>query len=241
MRVNPVFLAAMVCVTSTMALAASPETAAVSPVAQTATPAAVKDTAIAAATAEDSVVSAVGSIRVVSLPDGAALGVDGQDRGATPVTVGNLSVGEHAIELRKPGHYLKKARITVAADTVTEYSFELLAPAGLRVTSTPAGADVVLDGKSVGTTPASADKLKPGPHQLEVSMSTYTTVKRSVELASGATDTVSIALAHTKEYADSVALAEKPRSGKSLAIRIIVLSVFVLFGAGILVAELAGP
>ena len=73
-------------------------------------------------------------------------------------------------------------------------SFELSAPARLIVTSTPAEAQVLVDGKAVGVTPLTVDKLKPGEHGIDISRAGFRSVSKTISLASGATDSLAVVL-----------------------------------------------
>ena len=70
-------------------------------------------------------------------------------------------------------------------------------PGQLAIDSTPAGAQVQLDGKSDPSwvTPLSVSNLDPGPHTITISKSGYTSDTRTVQVTSGNRATASIKLA----------------------------------------------
>lgn len=58
---------------------------------------------------------AVGVLRVISNLEGALVYLDGTQAGKTPVTIENVSVGQHVVELRAPGHDDARQSIIVTA------------------------------------------------------------------------------------------------------------------------------
>ncbi len=194
-----------------------------------------------------------GSLRIVSVPPGAAVVLDGEERGETPLELSGLKPGAHKLQLRKPGHYLKKATLRVRADTTLDINLKLTKPASLHIRSRPEKATVGIDGKKVGTTPWSTSTLKPGTHTITVTTGGYRAWEKSIKLGSGQSDTLDVALEKTgtagkptapptEEAAeeDVDAVDEEATEGPPVG-RIVVLSVFALFGIGILLAELTGP
>jgi TolB-like protein len=70
------------------------------------------------------------------------------------------------------------------------------APARYAVESRPAGAEVLVDGRSAGVTPISVD-LSAGPHKLTVRAGGYDISERSVSVESGSNGVVAVDLAPT--------------------------------------------
>lgn len=199
-----------------------------------------------------------GLVKITSVPEGAVLIFDGKNVGTTPVELSEVEPGEHAVQLRKPGFFLKKARIRIPEGRTADYSFDLLAPACLVVESEPENATVIMKKKRIGTTPFSSCKLKPGTYEIAVALEGYGVVTRSVELAEERSDTIQVNLTPVEppqkdeeEMDASTSRGEQPQHeavegqrsirDQSVAVRLVVLSVFVLFGVGILIAELSGP
>ncbi len=58
------------------------------------------------------------------------------------------------------------------------------AAASVQLSSSPAGADITIDGSYVGNTPTLI-KLKPGPHSIKMTLSGYAPWERSIETAAG--------------------------------------------------------
>ena len=60
-----------------------------------------------------------GGLRVISTPVGAQVFVDGKARGVTPLTITDLAVGRHAVELKSAAGTIERT-VTVAADKTAE-------------------------------------------------------------------------------------------------------------------------
>ncbi|MEO6953957.1 MAG: PEGA domain-containing protein [Polyangia bacterium] len=65
---------------------------------------------------------------------------------------------------------------------------------GIAIQSTPADAQVLLDGVAVGHTPARARDIKPGPHTVTITLDGYQPATRSVDVHIGALETVIVRL-----------------------------------------------
>lgn len=94
-------------------------------------------------------------VNVTSQPSGASVIVDGNDRGTTPVTLFDLEPGRHHIKYRMAGYYEADRFV----DTTTEGPFieknvVLSEKKGiLLIKSEPQGANIIIDGVTVGQTP----------------------------------------------------------------------------------------
>ena len=114
---------------------------------------------------------ATGLVKVDSEPAGAAVSVDGQPRGVTPVEVAGLDLGSHDVKLELKGYDAKTESVVFTADALSaEVKGALTRTAPLTgsadILSTPAGATVSVDGSTVGYTPLTNWKLKPGTHKV---------------------------------------------------------------------------
>ncbi|MFM1897615.1 MAG: hypothetical protein RLZZ385_2689 [Pseudomonadota bacterium] len=110
------------------------------------------------------------SIDVLELRD-VRVQVDGVDVGVTPLVDMDMEAGEREIVLSKERYQPYREVLNIEGRQVPE-SFEFeLAPAWATVSlsSDPPGADVLVDGELVGTTPLQADILE-GEHELTVKL-----------------------------------------------------------------------
>jgi len=141
--------------------------------------------------------SARSPVTVASIPEGAGVWVDGEDRGVTPLTL-SLAAGKRRIELRLPGYAVATAELEVQAGTAPELPpFHLKpAPGRVEVSSVPSGAEVAVgaDYSYRGRTPLTL-ALAPGrSHRVRLFKAGYERAERSVEVSAGEPVRLSVAL-----------------------------------------------
>lgn len=83
----------------------------------------------------------------------------------------------------------------------------------LRVTSSPAGATVVLDGRRIGTTPLAVSNLAVGRHTLHLSKGGFENVARNVDIRAGAEFEADLDLRPRAAAVSPPAAAVAPRAG----------------------------
>jgi hypothetical protein len=142
-----------------------------------------------------------GSIAVTPTPAGATLYLDGRSTGfVTPYTLTNVAAGSHQVTVTKTGYTNPTAQtLTVTAGQTVSASFTLQSATNtgsITVTSSPAGAEIFLDGADTGyTTPYTLTNVATGTHKVQVQKSGYaTTVTKSVTVVAGSTASVSFTL-----------------------------------------------
>ncbi len=112
---------------------------------------------------------AFGTLALTSAPSGAAVEIDGRRRGVTPLTIPRLPSGSYLVSLQLRNHFRARQRVRISDGATTSRHVVLQSDRGrLRVTSTPAGATVSLDGQKVGRTPLSLAAVAAGPHRVRV-------------------------------------------------------------------------
>jgi hypothetical protein len=103
-----------------------------------------------------------------STATGAVLSQNAEDREVTPVTIPDLPVGVNVLELSSPGYQDKTIQAIVTEGVVSEVRVPLPAVSGtLYVNTTPAGAEISLDGRQAGIAPILLQDLVPGNHTLD--------------------------------------------------------------------------
>jgi hypothetical protein len=135
-----------------------------------------------------------GTVTVTSRPAGAQILINGQPQGISPLTL-RVPAGDHALELRSSGP-TQVMGLHVERDASISRFFDLpvgTAAASLRVSSTPAGARVLVDGHVRGRAPLLVAGLSPGPHTVRAEQGALL-LERSVMLESGATMAVALPL-----------------------------------------------
>jgi TonB family protein len=127
----------------------------------------------------------LGAVHIESQPPGATVTVDNQPRGVTPLDVADLALGHHDVKVELRGYTAATQAVELVTDTPRAELKLTLARAAptigvADILSTPLGATVKVDGAVVGHTPLVDLKLKPGPHQVEVSKDGYETWSQAV-------------------------------------------------------------
>jgi hypothetical protein len=138
--------------------------------------------------------SSGGTVRVDSKPAGAQVKIDGQPKGATPLSV-QVSAGTHVMELSVGGEP-RVIPITVNSGEALGQYVELAgAPATgrLGVSSSPAGAAILIDGQPRGVSPAELSDLAAGDHELILDLNGART-RQPVTIAAGTLTKVDVKL-----------------------------------------------
>lgn len=129
-----------------------------------------------------------GELAVQSRPPGARVVVDGQDRGATPVTL-RLPSGAHVLEVQVGKSEPRVIPLTIQAGVQTSQYIELQdvsVTGALEIRSEPSGARVIIDGLPRGTTPATIPNLSAGDHTVVLELGSRK-VTQSIKIDPGAT------------------------------------------------------
>ena len=156
--------------------------------------------------------SGKGSLQISSTPSDAAIYIDGVLQGPTPKTISGLSAGSHAVRVTKTGYVDYSAPITVIGGQTLPLKLNLVPrtqptgstspttpsqPGGvgtIAVESSPPGANVYLDGKPSGTTPVTIPDVNAGSHALLLTMQGYSDASKSIDVAAGSQNQVSMDL-----------------------------------------------
>jgi TonB family protein len=114
-----------------------------------------------------------GSLHIESEPAGATVTLNGEARGVTPLDVADLYLGNHEVKVELKGYAPDTRTIVLSEDAPTsdlKVPLSKAAPAmGLaEILSTPAGAQVKIDGAGAGQTPLTNLSLKVGRHEVEI-------------------------------------------------------------------------
>jgi len=147
---------------------------------------------------------APGWITVLSSPENAQVTLDGGYVGLTThdrsLNLDAITPGEHTIALALTGFTPYSTRVTVVSNQVSLVNATLIPVSGslvkgtLTVISEPAGATILVDNKSIGITPLTANDIADGDHQVTIRMDGYQDYSTSIQVTSGTTRTVSATL-----------------------------------------------
>jgi serine/threonine protein kinase len=131
-----------------------------------------------------------GRLRISTRPPGARVEVDGRNRGASPLTLTGLPYGRHTVRVVRDGYTAEERRVTLSARSPAQSvdvslkraaraSTPASSPGGAAsgayvgsvvVESRPAGAQVFVDGRSVGVTPLSVPDVPIGSHVVRLEL-----------------------------------------------------------------------
>ncbi len=143
-------------------------------------------------------------VTIQSQPEGATLFVDGKKVGTTPVDLPKFKGSQITVRLEKACYAPLSAREKVVPGKVTRLNYKLKPVCGdLVVESSPAGAEVYLDGKMVGKTPWKGSGLEAGKVELVVRQG-MATFKKTVTIGPGKTTTVKAKLVRKNYWTDPI-------------------------------------
>jgi serine/threonine-protein kinase len=131
-----------------------------------------------------------GTLSITSEPPGASVSVDGVERGTTPLELADLAFGGHDVRLEHSVFAPQVHRLTLSAEAPRgELRAVLARPIPVTGTadfsSEPLGAAVSVDGQRLGTTPMIGVRLRPGSHQVEMTLAEHETWSGVVHVVAG--------------------------------------------------------
>lgn len=111
------------------------------------------------------------TLKVVTLPPGATVSVNGEPRGASPLEI-RVPLGQHQVVTRLEGYQERTELVDATQDKVYPIGIDLqpaVKLATLKIISRPPGADVHIDGLPRGKTPFAAE-MPTGPRMVRLSL-----------------------------------------------------------------------
>jgi hypothetical protein len=128
---------------------------------------------------------------VKTTPAGASVKINGIDRGDTPLMITDLDTGTYRLHLSAPGHISKEIQVQLPDERPRLEEISLISDFGqLVVNSDPAGADVMLNGISKGTTPITIERIPTGSTTLEIHTEGYERYRETIKLTAGESQTI---------------------------------------------------
>lgn len=139
-----------------------------------------------------------GRINLTSDPAGATVLVNGQELGRTPCTV-ELPPGAYDLEFRLPDRPAVMQKVVLTAGQTQNVPLIELpaAQARLKVSSDPAGAAILLNGKSTGKVTPAELEVTPGAVRVQLQQEGYQIKELDVQVTAGQTTDVSARLEAT--------------------------------------------
>ncbi len=134
-------------------------------------------------------------LQVSSYPTEAEVYVDGEKKGLTPITIDDLPLGEHFVEVTKENFNTWSQKIDVSEYKVIQLMANLQATsASISVDSDPEGATVYINDKQKGVTPLKVGNLDAGDYTLRVEKEGFAPYTEKITVSKGETVTRNIAL-----------------------------------------------
>jgi formylglycine-generating enzyme required for sulfatase activity len=127
-----------------------------------------------------------GRVSISSEPQGARVTVDGESVGRTPLLNLPLAEGEHQLIVEEARHLPMEQSLLVTGRNIEQRLQLQLEPAWAQVAldSEPPGAAILVDGETVGTTPASVEILR-GEHELTLQLQAFGDWQKTLKIAAG--------------------------------------------------------
>jgi len=138
---------------------------------------------------------ATAALRITSEPSGAVVTINGEERGATPLLLADLPVGNYDVRITSQGHETFSELVAVTVDEPevkfhAELDREAPVPGHVEFVSEPAGASVTVDGRTLGSTPLAAQRLSAGRHRVVVNKTGYQAWTDTITVVAGDQATV---------------------------------------------------
>ena len=165
---------------------------------------------IALADASAAAAPATGALSVATDVTGSTVVVDGQDRGTAPLTLQNLTAGQHRVVVRARGtSYTRDVKIEAGATASLFVGTGQAAAPGSLALQSPVPLQVFEEGRLIGTSEMQRIVLSPGEHFLELSAdSVGYRATRTVRVTAGENATLSVDLPRVPLSINAVPWAE---------------------------------
>lgn len=135
-------------------------------------------------------------IAVSTTPDQAAIFCNGIERGVSSLVISGLVAGAHLITAEKAGYLPAQRTVTVSAGGKSLVDIKLAQATGLvLLRSTPAGADIEINGAHRGKTPLLLTDLTLGRYRLKASAQGYLSRDVEFEVENRSPQLVAVSLA----------------------------------------------
>ncbi|MCX6539580.1 MAG: PEGA domain-containing protein [Acidobacteria bacterium] len=144
-----------------------------------------------------------GRVNVRTVPPGADVSLDGERAGTSPRMLRRLPLGMHVVRVALSGYVAQERKVTItAARPAVRVDVTLRKAAGKEPASAPAisfssrppGARVILDGKNMGLTPFTLNRVAPGRHTIELRLAGFRPWTSSITVDAGKPQRVTASL-----------------------------------------------
>lgn len=144
-------------------------------------------------------------LNVISSPEQARVFLDNDYQGKTPLSLSSVAPGTHELRVELVGHAPATRKITLANGSEGTEEFKMSSVLGrLEISTKPAGAKILVDGKAVGTTKAQGDaprsqilaleNIAAGEHSVMAHLDGYQDVARKITIKPNGTGQLFLSL-----------------------------------------------
>ncbi|MGZ4789706.1 MAG: serine/threonine-protein kinase [Terriglobales bacterium] len=133
-------------------------------------------------------VEGVGELRVTSNPPGASIEIDGvsQDWYVTPFNTPPLKSGTHSVRAQLAGLIPQTRQVEVVANQKVILDFQLAGDKAIyNITSSPSGAEILIDGIVSGHATPAQLTLTPGQHRVVLRLEGFSPSETTTDAAAG--------------------------------------------------------
>ena len=135
--------------------------------------------------------SSHGSIAVTSYPSGAAVFLDGRQRGTAPIIVPDVLTGNHEITVMLKGYDNWSHFVSVGSGQTVAINAELDATkeitGALAVITDPSGAEIYIDGTFRGVSPGTLTGISAGTHTILLTLPDHADNTTNISITAGQT------------------------------------------------------
>jgi PEGA domain len=127
-------------------------------------------------------------VLIRTMPADAAVTINGEPRGKTPLALRDLALGSYTIHVARDGYIAVDRRVRLTARRPSEsleISLKPAAPGRLLVESRPSNARVFVNDRLVGSTPLAMPGLPAGPATVRIEMDGYQTWTTTAQVIAG--------------------------------------------------------
>jgi hypothetical protein len=125
------------------------------------------------------------ALKVQSQVPNAEVFLDGSSLGRAPIDRNDLDPGKHYVIVHKDGFTDFKREVILIENQPMTLVADLAATGGLRILSSPEGAEVKIDGELVGRTPVQRDAVTSGDHIVEFKLNGFFDHKETMKIEGG--------------------------------------------------------
>ena len=124
-----------------------------------------------------------GRMTLSSFPNETSVVVNNEYKGKTPLALEGLEPGTYNVTFSRFGYHKFSTPVKVEPGSVSEVTASLeQETGGLAISTSPAGARVILDGADAGISPITLPNVPAGNHMLNVSFAGYTPQEQPVNV-----------------------------------------------------------